>query len=60
MPGLGLKGVGFDARSPDPIGRRDLPVHRVLMQAEMPIVENLTAGDPAAVEPALAKASDVH
>ena len=42
LAGLGLKGVGFDAISADPIESTDLPVHRVLMQAEMLIIENLT------------------
>jgi kynurenine formamidase len=39
---LGLKGIGFDTVSPDPIDSTDLPVHRVLMAAEMLIIENLT------------------
>lgn len=42
LAGLGLKGVGFDAISPDPIDSRELPVHRVLMRAELLIIENLT------------------
>jgi kynurenine formamidase len=41
LAGLGLKGVGFDAISPDPIDSTDLPVHRRLMTAEMIIIENL-------------------
>jgi kynurenine formamidase len=41
LAGLGLKGVGFDAISADPIDSRDLPVHRVLMRAELLIIENL-------------------
>jgi kynurenine formamidase len=40
--GLGLKGIGFDAISPDPVYTTELPVHHVLMQAEMIIIENLT------------------
>jgi arylformamidase len=30
------------AISPDPVGSTDLPVHKVLMAAEMVIIENLT------------------
>jgi kynurenine formamidase len=41
VAGLGLKGVGFDAISPDPVDSTDLPVHRVLMNAEMVLIENL-------------------
>jgi arylformamidase len=42
LAGSGLKGIGFDAISPDPVGSPDLPVHKVLMAAEMVIIENLT------------------
>lgn len=42
LAGLGLKGVGLDAISADPIDSRDLPVHLALLRAEILIVENLT------------------
>jgi len=42
LAGSELKGVGFDAISPDPVASTDLPVHRVLMAADMVIIENLT------------------
>lgn len=38
----GLSGVGVDAISVDPVGDRELPVHRVLLGAGLVIVENLT------------------
>jgi kynurenine formamidase len=41
LAGLGLKGIGFDAISPDPVGSEDLPMHRILMAAEMILIENL-------------------
>ena len=37
----GLKGVGTDAISVDPVEAGHLPVHRVLLGAGMVIVENL-------------------
>ena len=39
---LGLKGIGFDTISPDPVESKSLPVHRVLMAAELILIENLT------------------
>lgn len=39
---LGLSGVGIDAISVDPVGDRELPVHRILLGAGLVIVENLT------------------
>lgn len=42
LAGLGLNGVGFDTISPDPVESTDLPIHRVLMAADMIIIENLT------------------
>ena len=41
LAGLGLKGVGLDAISADREGSRELPVHRILLQQGMVIVENL-------------------
>ena len=38
---LGLKGVGLDAISVDPVESHDLPVHRILLGSGMVIVENL-------------------
>ncbi|HET7461755.1 MAG TPA: cyclase family protein [Longimicrobium sp.] len=37
----GVRLVGVDAPSPDPLDSRDLPVHRVLLGAGVAIVENL-------------------
>ncbi len=37
----GLKGIGVDAISVDPVESSTLPVHRVLLEAEILIVENL-------------------
>lgn len=41
LAGLGLKGLGVDAISVDPVGSQDFPVHRILLGADMIIVENL-------------------
>jgi kynurenine formamidase len=41
LAGLGLKGVGLDAISVDPVESHDLPVHRILLGSGMVIVENL-------------------
>lgn len=38
---LGLKGLGVDCISVDPVGSPDFPVHRVLLGAGMLIIENL-------------------
>jgi len=37
----GVRLVGTDAPSPDPVDSKDLPVHRILLGAEIPIIENL-------------------
>lgn len=42
LGGLGLKGVGFDTPSPDPVDSRDLPAHHTLLDHGLVIVENLT------------------
>lgn len=42
LTGFGLKGIGVDAISVDPIDSADLPVHRILLGAGLVIVENLT------------------
>ncbi|MHB8767122.1 MAG: cyclase family protein [Deferrisomatales bacterium] len=41
LAALGLRGVGIDALSVDPVGSADLPVHRVLLGAGLVIAENL-------------------
>lgn len=41
----GLSGVAVDAISVDPVGARDLPVHRVLLGADLVVVENLQGLD---------------
>ncbi|MEE4272679.1 MAG: cyclase family protein [Thermoanaerobaculales bacterium] len=51
LAGSGLKGVGFDTISPDPVGSENLPVHRALMAAELIIVENLTGLEHLPPEP---------
>lgn len=38
-----IRGVGFDTISPDRVDSTDLPVHRILLQNNMLIIENLTA-----------------
>ncbi len=38
----GLKGIGWDAISVDPVGSRDFPNHMVLFRAGMISIENLT------------------
>ncbi|EGB15387.1 cyclase family protein [Pseudodesulfovibrio mercurii] len=42
LGGLGLKGVGLDTPSPDPVDSRELPAHRILFDHGLVIVENLT------------------
>jgi arylformamidase len=37
----GVRLVGTDAPSPDPVDSKDLPVHKILLGAEIPIIENL-------------------
>ncbi len=37
-----LKGIGLDVCSVDPVGSNDLPVHHILFDAGLLIVENLT------------------
>jgi arylformamidase len=41
----GLKGIGFDAISADPVGSVHFPNHLVLFQAGMILIENLTGLD---------------
>jgi len=41
ISGLGLKGVGIDSPSVDPIESQDYPVHRILMEKGLLILENL-------------------
>jgi arylformamidase len=41
----GVRLVGTDAPSPDPADAEDLPVHRILLGAGIPIIENLLLGD---------------
>jgi kynurenine formamidase len=42
LAGLGLKGIGLDTPSPDPVDSHDLPAHRILFDHGLTIVENLT------------------
>lgn len=42
LGGLGLKGIGLDTPSPDPVDSRDLPAHHTLFDHGLVIVENLT------------------
>jgi len=42
LGGLGLKGIGLDTPSPDPVDSRDLPAHQILLNHGLVIVENLT------------------
>jgi arylformamidase len=37
-----LKGIGLDACSVDPVGSQDLPIHHILFNSGLTIVENLT------------------
>lgn len=46
LGGRGLKGVGFDAISADPVGSTDFPNHHILFRAGMVCVENLTGLEP--------------
>lgn len=48
LAGRGLKGAGFDAPSPDPVGSRDFPNHLALFRAGMITIENLTGLGPLA------------
>ncbi|HEV7588760.1 MAG TPA: cyclase family protein [Longimicrobium sp.] len=41
----GVRLVGTDAPSPDPPDSPDLPVHRILLDAGVPIIENLLLDD---------------
>jgi len=41
----GVRLFGTDAPSPEPAEARDLPVHRILLGAGIPILENLLLGD---------------
>ena len=42
LGGLGLKGIGLDTPSPDPVDSHDLPAHHILFDHGLVIVENLT------------------
>jgi len=42
LAGLGLKGLGLDTPSPDPVDSHDLPAHLILFDHGLVIVENLT------------------
>ncbi|WP_319582841.1 cyclase family protein [uncultured Pseudodesulfovibrio sp.] len=42
LAGLGLKGIGLDTPSPDPVDSHELPAHRILFDHGLVIVENLT------------------
>ncbi|AMK10149.1 cyclase family protein [Pseudodesulfovibrio indicus] len=42
LAGLGLKGVGLDTPSPDPVDSASLPTHQTLLNHGLVIVENLT------------------
>ena len=42
LAGLGLKGVGLDTPSPDPVDSHTLPAHQILFDHGQVIVENLT------------------
>jgi kynurenine formamidase len=44
--GRGLKGIGFDAISADPVGSETFPNHLALFRAGLVIVENLTGLAP--------------
>ena len=46
LAGSGLKGVGVDAMSVDPMDSREYPVHKVLLGAVMVILENLAGLGP--------------
>ena len=37
-----LKGIGFDTISADPMDSKDLPVHKILLNNQVIIIENLT------------------
>jgi arylformamidase len=38
----GLRGVGMDTISPDPVDSKELPIHNIFLAAGMIIIENLT------------------
>ncbi len=42
LTSLGLKGIGVDVISVDPVDSSDLPNHRILLAAGIVIIENLT------------------
>ncbi|MBZ0171004.1 MAG: cyclase family protein, partial [Phycisphaerales bacterium] len=42
LASLSITGIGLDVASVDRVGDHDLPIHRVLMESELLIVENLT------------------
>jgi len=41
LTGMGLKGIGLDTISVDPVDSRSLPVHHILLEAGLVIIENL-------------------
>lgn len=45
IAGLGFRGVGIDGPSVDPVSSASLPSHRVLLEAGLLIIENLTRLD---------------
>ncbi len=51
LAGRGLRGVGVDAPSVDPVESPDLPVHRELLAAGVVIVENLADLSPLPAAP---------
>jgi arylformamidase len=45
LVGRGVRLVGTDAPSPDPLASEDLPAHHILLGAGIPIIENLLLDD---------------
>ena len=45
LAGLELRGIGIDTISVDPVSAADLPVHRILLEKNMVIIENLNLPD---------------
>jgi arylformamidase len=42
LTGFHLKGIGFDTISADPVSSMDLPVHKILLNHQIILIENLT------------------
>ncbi len=42
VAGLSLQGIGFDTLSPDSVDTRNYSIHKILLESDMVIVENLT------------------